>query len=91
MRSYELIAIFKEGQAVIEETKTAMKEIMSKYSAEVSSEEDMGSKKLHHKIGQAEYGYFFYIKFNVTPDAVAKIEHEFKINQNILRALIVRL
>jgi small subunit ribosomal protein S6 len=91
MRSYELIAILKESQAVIEETKTAIKDIMSKYSAEVSSEEDMGSKKLHHRIGQAEHGYFFYLKFNVAPDVVAKIEHEFKINQNILRALIVRL
>lgn len=90
MRSYEVTTIIKEGQAVVEETKNAIKDIFKKYTVELVSEEDLGQKKLWHKIDTHEYGFFTFFKFNAQPDIIAKIEHEFKLNQNIIRSMIVK-
>lgn len=92
MRDYELTAILKEGsQSLIDETKNAIKTILSKYSAEITSEEDWGQKKIWHPINGQEHGFFTHLKCKMEASSIVNIEGEFKINQNILRTMIVRL
>ncbi|MDX1959177.1 MAG: 30S ribosomal protein S6 [Leptospiraceae bacterium] len=90
MRAYEITAILLDKGTIVEETKTSIKEILTKYSVEITSEEDMGQKKLWHTIGGNETGYFTYIKCKAEPSSIAKLVGEFKLNQNILKSLIVK-
>ncbi|MCB1158683.1 MAG: 30S ribosomal protein S6 [Leptospiraceae bacterium] len=91
MRNYEMTALLRDSASEIEEGKSAIKEILSKNSAEVTAEEDWGQKRLWHKVGHEEYAFFAYLKFNAEPSSIAKIEHECKINQKILRVMIARV
>ncbi|MCE9500068.1 MAG: 30S ribosomal protein S6 [Leptospira sp.] len=92
MKSYEITAVIRETpHSLIDETKTAIKDILGRHSVEVSAEEDWGSKKLWHKIEGEETGFFNHLKCTAAPDTIKKIEHEFLLNQNILRSLVVRI
>ncbi|XDD45146.1 30S ribosomal protein S6 [Leptospira sp. WS39.C2] len=88
MRNYEITNILREGN--VEETKSAVKELLSKYNFTIQGEEDWGSKRLWHPVGQDEQGHFTLIKCSGSPKEVAKIEHEFKLNVNILKTLVIR-
>lgn len=90
MRTYEITTLLREGQNLVEETKTAIKEILTKYSVDITQEEDWGQKKLWHEKDSNDYAFFTFFKCKVEPSAIKKIEHEFKLNQNILQSLIIR-
>ncbi|TGN18175.1 30S ribosomal protein S6 [Leptospira idonii] len=88
MRNYEITNIIREG--AVEETKSAIKDILSKHTVTIQNEEDWGSKRLWHPIGQDEQGHFTLIKCQGSPSEISKIEHEFKLNVNILKSLVIR-
>lgn len=90
MRAYEITSVLVEGGNLIEETKKEIKDIFSKFSVEITSEEDWGQKKLWHKIRGYETGFYTYFKCNAKPETIKLIEREFHLNQNILRSLVVR-
>ena len=90
MRTYEITTLLREGQNLVEETKTAIKEILKKYSVEITLEEDWGQKKLWHEKSGQDYAFFTFLKCKAEPSVVKEIEHEFKLNQNILQALIIK-
>ncbi|MCU0824822.1 MAG: 30S ribosomal protein S6 [Leptospira sp.] len=88
MRNYEITSILREGN--VEETKSAVKDLLAKYSFTIQNEEDWGSKKLWHPIGQDENGHFILFKCTGNPTDVSKVEHEFKLNVNVLKALVIK-
>lgn len=88
MRNYEITNILREG--AVEEAKTAVKDILAKHAITIQNEEDWGSKRLWHPIGADEQGHFTLIKCTGAPAEIAKIEHEFKLNTNILKTLVIR-
>jgi small subunit ribosomal protein S6 len=91
MRAYEITAVLSEGSAgLVEETKNNIKEILTKYAVEITGEEDWGQKKLWHSLRGNESGFFTHIKCKAEPKIVAKLEYEFKLNQNILKSLIIK-
>jgi len=92
MRAYEITNILLDHpQAVTEETKTTIREILKKFSVEITGEDDWGQKKLWHRIGNQETGSFFHIRCNAEPKVIANLENEFKLNQNILRSLVIKV
>jgi small subunit ribosomal protein S6 len=91
MRTYEITSILTEGsQAVIDETKKSIQDILKKYSAEITSVEDWGNKKLWYAIGGHESGFYTHIKCKAEAKSIEKIEREFLLNQNILKALVIK-
>ncbi|GBF48734.1 30S ribosomal protein S6 [Leptospira ryugenii] len=88
MRNYEITNILREG--AVDEGKSAVKDILSKHAVTIQNEEDWGSKRLWHPIGQEEQGHFTFTKCQGSPAEIAKIEHEFKLNPNILKSLVIR-
>lgn len=89
MRNYEITAVYRTN--AVEETKSAFKEALAKYSVTVNSEEDWGNKRLWHPVDGQENGYFNFFKCQAEPTAIEKIENEAKINQNILKAMVIRV
>ncbi len=92
MRAYEITAVLQETPAsIVDETKNTIKEFFKKYSVEMTEEEDWGSKKLWHAIRGLETGHYSHFKCKAEPTAIAKLENEFKLNQNILRSLVIKV
>lgn len=92
MRSYEITSILAEGsQTMIDDTKKAIQDILTKYSAEITAEEDWGIKKLWYTIAGHESGFYTHTKCKAEAKSIEKIEHEFKLNQNILKALVIKV
>lgn len=90
MRNYEITAIIKDGS--VEETKNTIKEILAKNSINLTAEEDWGVKTVWHPIGKEINGHFAHYKCSVDrPISLIPVENDFKLNQNILRSMIVRL
>lgn len=89
MRNYEITTVYRT--TAIEEAKNSFKEALAKHSVQIIQEEDWGTKKLWHPVDGQEYGYFHYIKCNAEPATIAKIENEAKINQDILKHMVVRI
>jgi small subunit ribosomal protein S6 len=92
MRSYEITSILAEGsQSIIDDTKKTIQDILTKYSAEITAEEDWGVKKLWYAIAGHESGFYTHTKCKADATSIAKIEHEFLLNQNILKSLVIKV
>jgi len=90
MRNYEVTTVFREGKS--EETKKAVKEILEKHSAKITSEEDWGTKRLFHPVKHNESGFFSYIKCTIEdPSRISAIENDFRLNQEILKSMIIKV
>ena len=88
MRNYEITQIYRESS--LESVKKEAAEILAKHSVTVSSQEDWGSKTLWHPLNGEMKGHYTLIQCKTEPSIISKLEHEFHLNQNILKTLIVR-
>jgi small subunit ribosomal protein S6 len=92
MRAYEITNVILDNpHSITEETKSDIKNILQKFSVEIDSEEDWGQKKLWHKIRGNETGFYHFLKCKADPKIIAELENQFKLNQNILRSLIIQV
>jgi len=89
---YELTAIIdsnipdNEHQEILDR----MKKLISDNKGEISSEENLGRKKLSYPIEKLLKGVFICIEFNIEPKAIKPIEKELKLDKNIIRYLIIK-
>ena len=81
-KNYELTVIFpltlKEKEKVREELKK-----------EIEKETDWGEKKLAYPIKKNERGHFYFYELKASPEKIKTLEGWLKLNENILRYLIV--
>ncbi|MBK6608006.1 MAG: 30S ribosomal protein S6 [Leptospiraceae bacterium] len=78
MRAYEITSIIAEGsQSLIDETKKAIQDILTKYSAEITSEEDWGIKKLWYAIAGHESGFYTHIKCKADAKSTRRLKRNF--------------
>ena len=78
MRAYEITSIIAEGsQSLIDETKKAIQDILTKYSAEITSEEDWGIKKLWYAIAGHESGFYTHIKCKADAKSIERLSVNF--------------
>jgi small subunit ribosomal protein S6 len=91
-RSYETMFILKpdmEDEArneIIEKFKT----IITDNNGEVLNVDEWGNRKLAYEIRDLRSGYYILINFQGGLDVLNELEHNFKINDSILRHLIVK-
>jgi small subunit ribosomal protein S6 len=58
---------------------------------EIVFDESWGLKKLAYPIKKKNNGYYFSIEYKANPNFIAKLEIEFKRDENILRFLTIKL
>ncbi|TGK17302.1 30S ribosomal protein S6 [Leptospira fluminis] len=88
MRNYEITTITRSTAKEV--AKNEVVDIFKKHSISVTAEEDWGQKKLWHPIKHQDYGIFTHFKVNADHSSIEKVERDFKLNQNLLRSMIVR-
>ncbi len=91
MRTYELLSIIKpnidseEYDKLVEKIEDAIKNLDGK----VTSTDKMGRKKLSYDIKDFRDGYFCVHNFEMAPEQVAKFNRQLRLNENILRIMLL--
>lgn len=87
MKKYEGVIILKndfrneEKKEILDKCKTMMKKLKV---------EEKGLKKLAYTIKGNERGYFIYFYFEQKEENIAEIQRYFRINETIIKFIIVR-
>lgn len=91
MRNYELLSIIKPNIDSEEYDKIVAKieEAIVALGGKVSSTEKMGRKKLSYDIKEFRDGYMVVQNFELAPDQVEKFRRQLKLNENVLRIMLL--
>lgn len=88
-RSYSgLFIIIPEKQDSFEELKSGINAVISENSGNIVGENVMGKKRLSYPIKKKNEGIYYEVRFTALPGSVANMTRQFRINTDILRALI---
>ncbi len=91
MRNYELLSIIKPNIDSEEFDKLVVKieEAIVALDGKVTSTDKMGRKKLSYDIKDFRDGYFVVHNFEMDPAQVAKFNRQLRLNENVLRIMLL--
>ncbi|MGI0405784.1 30S ribosomal protein S6 [Helicobacter himalayensis] len=92
MRHYETMFILKPT-LVEEEIKAKIeifKEVITKNGGEIETCLDMGMRNLAYEIEKNKRGYYFVIYFKAEPSLIAELERNYRINEDVLRFIVIK-
>jgi small subunit ribosomal protein S6 len=87
MKHYELLYTIP-GSYTEEEADSIGKkinEIVKKYGGEITSTDNLGSKKLAYPIAKAQVGTYLVIEFNAEPAKIKELDGELKLTPEVMR------
>lgn len=92
MRHYETMFVLKPTLTAEENTAkiNVFKEAITKNGGEIASTLDMGMRNLAYEIDKHKRGYYFVIYFKAHPTFVLELERLYRINEDILRFIIIK-
>lgn len=92
MKNYELVYVLKP--VIEDEAKDAVLDKVKaiiETSGEVASVDVWGNKKLAYEIQKYREGFYVLVNFKATVDVPKEIDRNLKINDNVIRHMIVNL
>ncbi len=92
MKKYEIMFIVKATQESADIKKTAenAKKILTSEKAKVVEMKELGEKKLAYPIKKEINGYYFVMQVEATKDTIMEFDRKIKLDENILRHLIIK-
>ena len=93
MNKYEIMFIVKPDmeEADIKKTADAMKKVLTGAKAKVLEEKAMGQRELAYEINKYKTGYYYLLVVEASKEAEEEFTRVARINENLLRYLIVRV
>ena len=92
MNKYEIMFILKSNEEEAIKTQVSeLKAIITDMKGKIENEKEMGNRKLAYPIKKELNGYYYVINVNANNDAIAEFDRKAKINENVLRHMIIRL
>ncbi|MFA5128979.1 MAG: 30S ribosomal protein S6 [Patescibacteria group bacterium] len=87
MKHYELLFIIpgKYTEEEMEAISGKINETVKKYGGEITSTDNLGSKKLAYPIADVQVGNYLVIEFNSEAEKIKELEGELKLTQEVLR------
>jgi small subunit ribosomal protein S6 len=91
MKTYETVTIVKpqlsdgEVAGFVDKAKA----FISSSGGEVVSEEKLGRRRFSHDIDKNREGFYLYLKFKANPAFIKEWTGSMKLNQSVLRAVVV--
>lgn len=91
MRTYETVTIVKPqlSDAEVAAFVANAKELVAKNGGEVTSEEKLGRRKFTHEVNHVRDGFYLYLKFKAQPSFVKVWEETMKLNEQVLRSMVM--
>jgi small subunit ribosomal protein S6 len=92
-RYYETIFILRPtlNDQEISEAIDNYKDLLVRHGADMFRQEDLGKKKLAYLIKKFQNGHYALYQYKAEATAVAELERSFKISEDVLRYLTVKL
>ena len=92
MKNYELVVIFDPSleEEAIDKELSKITSIIEKEKCKISDIDKWGVKKLAYPIKKQESGYYIIVYFSGKSAVISELDRVNKINDNILRHLIVK-
>ena len=93
MNKYEIMFIVKPDleEAEIKKIADSMKKVLTDNKAKVLEEKAMGQKELAYEINKFTTGYYFLFTFEAGKEAVTEFDRVARINESLLRHLVVKV
>ena len=93
MSKYELAVVVSakieddERAAVIDKCKA----LVERFGGTITNVDEWGKKRLAYEIQKMNDGFYYFIKFEAETTAIAEIESQMRIMDNVLRYLCVKV
>lgn len=93
MTDYEVTYILRPGleESEVETRSNAVAEILKGQGGEIVSVEKLGRKRLAYEIDDVREGNYVVMQFKSSAEASKELERQLKLQEDVLRALVVRL
>lgn len=91
MRNYEGVFILNPDLAVDQSKATVaqVQELVTKNGGRVDGLQEWGKRRLAYKIGKRHEGNYLIVNFQMDSKQAKKLEQAFRLNDNVLRYLLV--
>jgi small subunit ribosomal protein S6 len=92
MNKYEIMFIVKatEDAENVKKTADTFKSLVETLKGSVEKMDEMGSRKLAYPIKKEVSGYYYVLTCNLSIEAVKEFDRKIKLDENVLRHLIIR-
>ncbi len=92
MNKYEIMFVVRPDMEEVEIKKTAeeLKKVLEDGKATFVEEKNMGQRELAYEVKKFKTGYYFLFVVETTPETVAEFERVVRINEKVIRYLIVK-
>ncbi len=93
MKKYEVMFIVKATMEAEDVKKTSKnyKSLIESEKGKVIEFKEMGEKKLAYPIKKELNGYYFVMQVEASKEAIAEFDRKIRLDENVLRHLIIRL
>ncbi len=91
MKKYELCVVYSPSldEEALAAAREGVKALIERFGGSVENIDDWGKRRLAYEIQKVNEGIYEFIKFSAEPTAPAEIESRMRINEQVLRYLIV--
>ena len=92
MVNYELMFILRpEMETEVEEAVvTNLQAVVLKLGGEVRKVDDWGKRRLAYEINKINEGHYYLLYFTGSHEIIPELEHFFRVNDEVIRYLVVR-
>jgi len=92
MNTYELMLIINPQltDAEVAEAVEKAKKLLTDEKGEVINEDRLGRKKFSHAVSKNRDGFYVYMKVKATPESVKTIQHGLKLQETVLRSMMMK-
>lgn len=92
MNKYEMMFIIKTTieEAEVKKIAKDLESVITSMKGKVTDSKELGNKKLAYPINKELTGYYFVINFDATNEIVVELDRKAKINENVIRYMIIR-
>lgn len=93
MDKYEMMFIVKTtvDEATVKNSIENLKSVITSMKGEITEEKDMGQRQLAYPIKKEITGFYYVVNFNATSEIVNELNRKAKIDENIIRHMIIKL
>lgn len=91
MRKYELMTVFSTEEDKFKAASDAVRSVLENFGAKIDKEESYGDRDLTYVIEKQKRGRFVLFTVSANPAKITEIESQFKLTQNLLKWLFVKI